>query len=67
MRKLTAIFILLAYLLLCIFIFASIGTLMTDLHPVLQLFFYIVIGLLWILPLKRLFAWMNTNAPTDTP
>ena len=67
MRKLIAILIVLAYLALCIFIFGTMGTLMTELHPALQLFFYVIVGVIWILPLKRLFAWMNTPAPTNTP
>ena len=34
---------------------------MTGLHPLFQMLFYIIAGLIWIIPLRYLFAWMNAN------
>jgi hypothetical protein len=31
-----------------------------------QLVFYVIAGFAWILPLKPLFAWMNSGASQDT-
>jgi len=61
MRKLAAMLILLAYLVFCIFFFATMGTWMTHLHGFWQLIFYILAGVIWIAPLKPLFAWMNSG------
>lgn len=61
MRKFAAMLILLAYVALCIFLLASFGTRVNALHPVLQLLFYVVAGLIWIAPLRYLFAWLNSG------
>lgn len=61
MRKIAAMFILLAYIAFCIFCFATLGTWMTRLPNLVQMLFYILAGFLWILPLKPLFNWMNSG------
>ena len=61
MRKFAAMIILLAYLAFCIFLLASFGSRLTGLHPLFQMLFYIIAGLIWIIPLRYLFAWMNAN------
>ena len=65
MRKIAAMLILLAYMAFAIFIFATLGSWMTELHGLIQMVFYIVAGVLWILPLRQLFMWMNANMPPE--
>lgn len=67
MRKLAAMFILLAYIAFCIFFFASLGSWITNWPRLAQLFFYLVAGFIWIAPLKYLFVWLNKGAidPND--
>lgn len=65
MRKIGAMFILLAYIAFCIFFLATMGTWMTGMNRFLQLLFYVLAGFLWIAPLKPLFAWMNSGAQPD--
>ncbi len=59
MRKFAAMIILLFYLAACIYVIASFSAGLSEQHPAVQLFFYVIAGLIWIAPLRYLFAWMN--------
>lgn len=65
MRKPIAVLVVLAFMALWIWGAATIGTQMTDMSGWLQLGFYLVAGLGWILPLRPVFKWMNSGAPPD--
>lgn len=66
MRKPIALIVLLVYLAGYIMAVATISTVMTGMPSLAQLVFYIVAGFLWILPVKPLFAWMNSGtAPSE--
>lgn len=62
-RKAAGCFVLLAYLALYTLIAASIGAALPPSLPFwVELAFYAVAGVVWIFPLKSLFAWMNKGA-----
>ncbi|MEO0981741.1 MAG: DUF2842 domain-containing protein [Pseudomonadota bacterium] len=61
MRKPTAMLILLLYLPLYIIAAATVGSWLTEANGLVQLLFYIVAGVGWVLPLKPLMAWMNAG------
>ena len=63
MRKLIAMIVLLAFMALYIMVAASLGSRLTDAPRLLQLVFYVIAGVAWVLPVRPLFRWMNT--PTD--
>lgn len=65
MRKIIAMLILLVYMAFAIFVFATLGSWMTDLHGLIQMAFYILAGVLWILPIRQLFRWMNADMPPE--
>ncbi|MEL7452397.1 MAG: DUF2842 domain-containing protein [Pseudomonadota bacterium] len=60
MRKPIAMLALLIYLAAYIAIAATIGTWINGTPRILQLIFFVAAGVVWIFPLKPLFAWMNT-------
>ena len=64
-RKIVAIFVLFAILIGWIVAAATIGSNLTGEPRWLQLLFYIVAGVAWVLPLRPVFKWMN-SAPNDT-
>ncbi|MFN3465960.1 MAG: DUF2842 domain-containing protein [Terricaulis sp.] len=59
-RKALGCFILLAYIAIYTVLAASLGVALVPLIPTwAQLIFYAVAGIVWIFPLKPLFAWIN--------
>lgn len=59
-RKALGCFVLLAYLALYSLLAASLGVALLSLIPTwAQLIFYAAAGIIWIFPLKPLFAWIN--------
>ncbi|MGE0530677.1 MAG: DUF2842 domain-containing protein [Hyphomonadaceae bacterium] len=59
-RKALGCFILLAYIAIYTVLAASLGVALVPLIPTWsQLIFYAVAGIVWIFPLKPLFAWIN--------
>lgn len=59
-RKAVGCFALLAYMALYAMLAASVGVALAPLLPTwTELIFYAIAGIVWILPLKPLFAWMN--------
>ncbi|PEQ11803.1 hypothetical protein B2G71_15280 [Novosphingobium sp. PC22D] len=38
-----------------------VGPLVTDLHALVQLPIYILLGVVWLLPLRRFLIWMETG------
>ncbi len=61
MRKLIAIAVMLAFMALWIWGAGTVGTHLTGASPWLQLVFYVVAGIGWILPLRPVLKWMNAN------
>jgi hypothetical protein len=59
LRKFIAALAILAFIGLWILIIGTIGSRMTELPDWVQLVFYVVAGVGWILPLKPVLAWMN--------
>lgn len=60
-RKPFGIFLILLIILLWSVIVASASPWIEQLHMLLQGLIYIVAGIIWILPLKPLLAWMETG------
>lgn len=59
-RKALGCFILLAYIAIYTVLATSLGVALVPLIPTwAQLIFYAVAGIVWIFPLKPLFAWIN--------
>ncbi|MCX7358146.1 MAG: DUF2842 domain-containing protein [Alphaproteobacteria bacterium] len=59
-RKALGCFVLLAYIAVYAILAASLGVALAPLIPTwAQLIFYAIAGIIWIFPLKPLFAWMN--------
>ncbi|MBX3429069.1 MAG: DUF2842 domain-containing protein [Hyphomonadaceae bacterium] len=59
-RKALGCFVLLAYMTVYAMLAASLGVALVPVFPAwAQLIFYAVAGIVWIFPLKPLFAWMN--------
>tara|TARA_R110000787_G_scaffold97505_8_gene201137 strand:- start:49 stop:255 length:207 start_codon:yes stop_codon:yes gene_type:complete len=61
MRKPVASLILLAFIALWIFLVGTFSGMIGSWPRWAQLVFYIVAGFGWIVPLKPLFAWMNSG------
>jgi Protein of unknown function (DUF2842) len=62
-RKAVGCFVLLAYLALYTALAASLGVALIPIIPIwAQLIYYAIAGIVWIFPLKPLFAWMNRGA-----
>jgi len=65
MRKPVAILLMLAFMALWVWGAATIGSRLTGVSGWLQLVFYVVAGIGWVLPLRPLFLWMNANQPPE--
>ena len=65
MRKPVAVLLMLAFMALWIGAAATLGARMTAAPGWLQLVFYIVAGIGWVLPLRPLLKWMNANQPPE--
>jgi hypothetical protein len=62
-RKAIGCFVLLAYLAVYTVLAASLGVALIPTIPTwAQLIYYAIAGIVWIFPLKPLFAWMNRGA-----
>jgi hypothetical protein len=63
MRKAVGCLALLAYVAFYAMLAATLGAVLLPVLPFwAELIFYAVAGVIWILPLKPLFAWMNRGA-----
>ncbi len=60
-RKPAGMFAILALILVWIVVVASFSAEIASLHALVQLVIYVVLGLVWILPLKPLLRWMETG------
>lgn len=60
-RKPAGIFAILTLILLWAVLIASLSGLVGGWHWVFQLLFYLVTGIVWIMPLKPLLLWMETG------
>lgn len=59
-RKAVGCFVLLAYLALYLALAATLGAFLLPILPGwAELIYYVLAGIVWALPLKPLFAWMN--------
>lgn len=47
------------------FLAAGVGNLLSDMNLAIQMTYYLVVGLLWIIPAKKLIYWMGEK-PTNT-
>ena len=62
-RKALGCLVLLAYIAIYAILAASLGVALVPILPVwAQLIFYAIAGVVWIFPLKPLFAWINRGA-----
>lgn len=62
MRKVVAAIAILAFIAIWIVLIGTIGSRITDQPIWIQLPFYIVAGVAWILPLRPILRWMNRPA-----
>ena len=60
-RQPAGIALILAWIVLWCIIVASAAALLADLHWLVHLFYYLIAGIVWILPLKPLLRWMETG------
>ena len=59
-RKAVGCFVLLAYLAIYAMLASALGVWLAPLLPTwAELIFYAVAGVVWVFPLKPMFAWMN--------
>lgn len=65
MRKLVAVLLMLAFMVLWIWAAGTLGSHMTGMPRWVQLLFYVIAGIGWILPLRPLLKWMNANQPPE--
>jgi hypothetical protein len=65
MRKPVVILLMLAFMAVWVWGAATIGSLITEASGWLQLVFYIIAGVGWVIPLRPLFLWMNANQPPE--
>ena len=62
-RKAAGCLVLLSYLALYAALAASVGVFLAPLLPTwAELVFYAIAGVIWVFPLKPLFAWMNRRS-----
>lgn len=45
------------------FLAAGVGNLLSDMHLAIQMTYYLIVGLLWIIPAKKLIYWMGEKRP----
>lgn len=60
-RKPFGMFVILGMILVLMIIVGSLSPMIGRLHVLLQLPVYIVLGIIWIAPLKPLLRWMETG------
>ncbi len=60
-RKPFGIFAILLIILIWIILVASASAFVGGLHVILQTSFYVIAGIVWILPLRPLLLWMETG------
>ncbi len=65
MRKPIAVVAVLAFMALWIWGAGTIGSGLTGAPGWLQLVYYLIAGLGWILPLRPVFVWMNSGVQPD--
>ena len=59
MKKITTGVAILLFIAFWIFLAGTIGSKLTSAPQWVQLVFYIIAGVAWVLPLKPILAWMN--------
>jgi hypothetical protein len=64
-RKPVGVLALLGYLIVYAVIVASFGERLAALPQVPMILAYLLLGLVWVLPLRPLFLWMNTGRWTQ--
>lgn len=64
-RKPLAMLMMLAWLVVYVVAIGSLSGPASTLPGWVQMIFYVLAGVLWILPLKPLFAWMNAVEPPE--
>ena len=60
-KKLAGSLLLGIYLIAYVAVVSGLGARITEISDWLQIVFYIVAGIAWIIPLKPVFAWMNRS------
>ena len=65
MRKILAGLGILGFIGLWIFIAGTLGSHLSGAPAWLQLGFYVIAGVAWVIPLKPLLAWMNRPQPSS--
>lgn len=60
-RQLVGIFAILGWIALWAILIASFSNVIGRWHVLVQAVFYLVVGIVWIAPLKPLLAWMETG------
>lgn len=65
MRKIIGIVAILTYLIVYIIIAMTIGTYLISAPKWVQLIYYVVAGVIWVLPLKPVMIWANSDPQTD--
>ncbi len=63
MRKLLGAFLIVAWLVAYVAVMAVIGDRVLHEHLVVQLIFFPIAGLAWVLPIKPLLKWMHAKDP----
>lgn len=61
-RKPIAMLVLLVWLAVYIIFAATLGSAITTAPGWVQLGFFVVAGIAWVIPIKPLFGWMNSGA-----
>ena len=68
MRKLLGAFLIVAWLVAYVTVMAVVGDRVLHEHLVVQLIFFPIAGLAWVLPIKPLLKWMHAkDAPKESP
>jgi hypothetical protein len=68
MRKILGAFAIVAWLVAYVAVMAVIGDRVLKEHLIVQLIFFPIAGLAWVLPLKPLLRWMHAkDAPKESP
>lgn len=47
------------------FLAAGVGNLLSEFHLSIQMLYYLVVGLIWIIPAKKVIYWMGEKPKAD--
>lgn len=68
MRKFIGAFLIVAWLVAYVAVVAVVGDRVLKEHLIVQIIFFPIAGLAWVLPLKPLLKWMHAkDAPNESP